>query len=67
MPGKTPRPVLATLNQAIAEAGKDAELQGKIRAQGIELRDLGLTRFDGHIRSDMARLDPLLRTIAERR
>jgi tripartite-type tricarboxylate transporter receptor subunit TctC len=66
-PGKTPRPVLATLNQAIAEASKDPELQAKIRAQGIELRDLGLDRFDSHIRSDMARLDPLLRTIAERR
>lgn len=66
-PGKTPRPVLATLNQAIAEASKDPELQGKIRAQGIELRDLGLDRFDSHIRSDMARLDPLLKAIAERR
>jgi tripartite-type tricarboxylate transporter receptor subunit TctC len=66
-PGKTPRPVLGTLNQAIAEASKDPELQAKIRAQGIELRDLGLDRFDSHIRSDMARLDPLLRTIAERR
>jgi tripartite-type tricarboxylate transporter receptor subunit TctC len=66
-PGKTPRPVLATLNQAIAEASKDPELQGKIRAQGIELRDLGLDRFDSHIRSDMARIDPLLRAIADRR
>lgn len=66
-PGKTPRPVLATLNQAIAEASKDPELQAKIRAQGIELRNLGLDRFDSHIRSDMARLDPLLKAIAERR
>jgi tripartite-type tricarboxylate transporter receptor subunit TctC len=66
-PGKTPRPVLATLNQAIAEASNDPDLQAKIRAQGIELRDLGLDRFDSHIRTDMARLDPLLRAIAERR
>jgi tripartite-type tricarboxylate transporter receptor subunit TctC len=67
VPGKTPPPVLATLNQAIAEAGRDPELQAKIRAQGIELRDIGLDRFDRHIRNDMARLDPLLKTIAERR
>jgi tripartite-type tricarboxylate transporter receptor subunit TctC len=63
----TPRPVLGTLDQALAEASKDPELQAKIRAQGIELRDLGLTRFDGHIRSDMACLDPMLKAIVERR
>ena len=64
-PGKTPKPVLATLNQAMAEVSKDPELQGKIRAQGIELRDIGLDKFDAHIRTDMARLAPLLKEIAE--
>ena len=66
-PGRTPKPVLSALNQAIAEASKDPELQGKIRAQGIELRDIGLDKFDAHIRNDMTRLDPLLKAIAEKR
>ena len=66
-PGKTPKPILATLNQAITEASKDPELQAKIRTQGIELRDIGLDRFDAQIRGDIARLAPLLKTIAEKR
>jgi len=66
-PGKTPRPVLNTLNRAIAEASQDPELQAKIRAQGINLRDIGLEKFDGHIRSDMIRLAPLLQAIADKR
>ena len=40
-PGKTPRPVVAALHEAIAEASRDPELAGKIRAQGIEARDIG--------------------------
>jgi tripartite-type tricarboxylate transporter receptor subunit TctC len=66
-PGKTPKPVLAALNQAIAEVSKDPELQAKIRAQGINPQDIGLDQFDAHIRSDMARLAPLLKAIADRR
>jgi tripartite-type tricarboxylate transporter receptor subunit TctC len=66
-PGKTPKPVLIALNQAIAEVSKDPELQAKIRAQGNNPQDIGLEQFDGHIRSDMARLAPLLKAIADRR
>jgi tripartite-type tricarboxylate transporter receptor subunit TctC len=66
-PGKTPKPVLATLNRAIAEVSKDPELEAKIRAQGIEPRDIALDKFDGHIRSEMARIDPLLKAIADKR
>jgi tripartite-type tricarboxylate transporter receptor subunit TctC len=66
-PGKTPRPVLNALNQAIAEVSKDPELQAKMRAQGIELRDIGLEKFDSHIRGDMARLAPLLKAIADKK
>ena len=66
-PGKTPKPVLSALNQAISEVSKDAELQAKIKAQGIELRDIGLDRFDAHVRADMARLAPLLKEIADKR
>jgi tripartite-type tricarboxylate transporter receptor subunit TctC len=66
-PGKTPKPVLATLNQAMAEASKDAELIAKIRIQGIEPREIGLERFDAHVRAEMARLDPVLKTVAEKR
>jgi tripartite-type tricarboxylate transporter receptor subunit TctC len=67
VPVKTPKPILAMLNQAIMEEGKDHELQAKISAQGIELRDIGLDRFDAHIRGDIARLAPLLKAIAEKR
>jgi tripartite-type tricarboxylate transporter receptor subunit TctC len=66
-PVKTPKPVLATLNQAMSEASKDPELIGKIRAQGMEPRDIGLDRFDAFVRADMARLDPVLKVIAEKR
>jgi tripartite-type tricarboxylate transporter receptor subunit TctC len=66
-PSKTPKPVLATLYQTMSEAGKDAELLSKVRVQGIEPRDVGLERFDAHVRNDMSRLDPLLKAIAEKR
>jgi len=66
-PGKTPKPILATLNQAMAEASKDPELSAKIRAQGIEPRDIALERFDAYVRADMARLDPVLKVIGEKR
>lgn len=64
-PGKTPRAVLKVLYDAIAEAGKDPELQAKVRVQGIDPRDIGLEKFDAHIRNDMARLAPLLKSIGE--
>jgi len=66
-PGKTPKPVLETLHQAIREASQDPELRAKIRAQGIEPRDIELDRFDAYVRADMARLDPVLKVIAEKR
>ena len=52
--------------EAIAEAGKDRELQGKIRIQGINPQDIGLEKFDEHIRNDMVRLEPLLKSIEKR-
>jgi tripartite-type tricarboxylate transporter receptor subunit TctC len=66
-PAKTPAPILDVLHKAIAEASQDPELQAKIRAQGIEPRDIGLDKFDAHIRNDMARLAPLLKSIGEQR
>ena len=66
-PAKTPKAVLQTLSQAISEVGKDSELQAKIRAQGIDPRDIELEKFDAHIQADMARLDPLLKAIADQR
>jgi tripartite-type tricarboxylate transporter receptor subunit TctC len=66
-PAKTPGPALEVLHRAIAEASKDPELQAKIRAQGIEPRDIGLEQFDAHIRNDMARLAPLLKSLGEKR
>ncbi len=66
-PGKTPRPVVNGLHQAMVEISKDPELLAKIRIQGIEFRGIGPEKFDEYIRSDMARLAPLLKTIAEKR
>jgi tripartite-type tricarboxylate transporter receptor subunit TctC len=66
-PAKTPKAILQTLSQAISEVGKDRELQAKIRAQGIDPRDIELEKFDAHIQADMARLDPLLKAIADQR
>jgi tripartite-type tricarboxylate transporter receptor subunit TctC len=66
-PAKTPKAVLQSLSQAISEVGKDPALQAKIRAQGIDPRDIELEQFDLHIQADMARLDPLLKAIADQR
>ncbi len=66
-PAKTPKSLLQSLSQAISEVGKDPELQAKIRAQGIDPRDIELEKFDLHIQADMARLDPLLKAIADQR
>ena len=63
-PAKTPRSVLQNLHDALVAASADPELTGKIRAQGITPRSIGLRDFDAHIRKDMDRLEPLLRTIA---
>ena len=63
-PAKNPRSVLQNLHDAIVAASADPELTGKIRAQGITPRSIGLRDFDAHIRKDMDRLEPLLRTIA---
>jgi len=62
---RTPRPILETLHRAIAEVGEDAELKAKIRAQGITPQRIGLADFDAYIRDEMARLKPLLATIAQ--
>jgi tripartite-type tricarboxylate transporter receptor subunit TctC len=63
-PGKTPRAVLQALHDAIVAVSKDAELVEKIKVQGITPRSVGLRDFDAHIRKDMDRLAPLLKSIA---
>jgi tripartite-type tricarboxylate transporter receptor subunit TctC len=63
-PAKTPRAVLQVLHDAIVAVGADPQLQEKIRVQGITPRSIGLRDFDAHIRKDMDRLAPLLKTIA---
>jgi len=51
----------------MSEAGKDPELQAKVRVQGINPRDVGLDKFDAHIRGDMVRLAPILQSLADKR
>jgi tripartite-type tricarboxylate transporter receptor subunit TctC len=64
-PVKTPAAVLQTPHAAIAEVSEDAELRAKIDAQGIEPRGAGLRDFDAHIRNEMDRLAPLLKSIGD--
>src|SRR5262249_53198083 len=64
-PGKTPKSVLDTLDQAIAEAGNDPELQAKIRIQGIEPRHVGLAAFDAHICDGRVRRGTLRKSSGE--
>ena len=63
---KTPKPILDVLHKAISQASLDPEMQKKILEQGIDPLDMGLDRFDAHIRADMARLSPLLQTLADK-
>jgi tripartite-type tricarboxylate transporter receptor subunit TctC len=63
-PAKTPKPVLTALNEAMSEASRDPELDDEVRKQGMEPRNIGLDKFDAHIRAEMARLDPVLKTVA---
>ncbi len=63
-PAKTPRAVLQVLHDAIVAVGAEPQLQEKIRVQGITPRNIGLRDFDAHVRKDMDRLAPLLKTIA---
>jgi tripartite-type tricarboxylate transporter receptor subunit TctC len=63
-PAKTPRAALQILHDAIVGASTDPELMEKIKVQGITPRSIGLRDFDAHIRKDMDRLGPLLKSIA---
>jgi tripartite-type tricarboxylate transporter receptor subunit TctC len=62
---KTPRDVLQKLHDAIVEVGNDPAIASKIRVQGITPSNIGLGDFDAYIRNDMARLAPLLATVAQ--
>ena len=64
-PAKTPPAILRKLHDDIVEAGKDPGLQAKIRLQGIDPASIGLADFDAYVRKDMARLAPLLASIAQ--
>jgi hypothetical protein len=47
----------------MSELERDTELKARIIAQGIEPRALVLADFDTHIRGDMERLAPLLKSL----
>jgi tripartite-type tricarboxylate transporter receptor subunit TctC len=64
-PAKTPPAILRKLHGDIIEAGKDPGLRDKIRLQGIDPASIGLADFDAYVRKDMARLAPLLASIAQ--
>jgi tripartite-type tricarboxylate transporter receptor subunit TctC len=62
-PAKTPKPVLKTLADAIAKLSQDIELQQKIKAQGIRPETMTLDAFDTYVDNDVARLEPLFKSI----
>jgi tripartite-type tricarboxylate transporter receptor subunit TctC len=64
-PAKTPPAILRKLHDDIVEASKDPGLQDKIRLQGIDPANIGLADFDAYVRKAMARLSPLLASIAQ--
>jgi tripartite-type tricarboxylate transporter receptor subunit TctC len=66
-PARTPKPVLQLLHEAISALAAEPELLAKIRAQGIDPKDVGLGDFDAYIRNEMVGLTPLLRTITAER
>jgi tripartite-type tricarboxylate transporter receptor subunit TctC len=66
-PARTPKPVLNILHEATSALSSEPELLAKIRAQGIDPKDIGLGDFDAYIRNEMVRLAPLLRTIIAER
>jgi tripartite-type tricarboxylate transporter receptor subunit TctC len=57
-PANTPAVVLQNLGTVISEVAQDADLRGNIEPRAIALRD-----FDAHIRRDMERLAPLLKSL----
>jgi tripartite-type tricarboxylate transporter receptor subunit TctC len=66
-PAKTPEAVLKQLAEAIAKAGDDAQLQQRLKAQGINAKTMSLHAFDSYIDDDVARLAPLTRGIAAKK
>jgi tripartite-type tricarboxylate transporter receptor subunit TctC len=64
-PAKTPAGVLQTLNAAISDVAADPELKAKLLEQGVTPMHVGLQEFDAHIREDMHRLAPLLKSIGD--
>ena len=64
-PAKTPPAILQMLHDAVVEVGKDADIQAKIRLQGISPASIGLKDFDIYVRKDMERLAPLLASIGQ--
>jgi tripartite-type tricarboxylate transporter receptor subunit TctC len=64
-PANTPTAILQSLSTAISELGRDADLKGRIIAQGIEPRTVALRDFDSQIRRDMERLAPLMKSLGE--
>jgi hypothetical protein len=49
-PARTPKPILHLLHEAISALAGEPELLAKIRAQGIDPKDIGLADFDAYTR-----------------
>ena len=60
---KTPQDVIEILSRAIAEISNEPDVQEKLKAQGITPDVKIKEDFDAYIRTDMARLRPVLDAI----
>jgi tripartite-type tricarboxylate transporter receptor subunit TctC len=61
-PAGTPKAILKTLADAMAQASQDPELQQKIAVQGIKPTIMATDSFDSYINDDLNRLAPLIKS-----
>jgi tripartite-type tricarboxylate transporter receptor subunit TctC len=62
-PAKMPAADRKILADAVQAASADPELMEKVAAQGVTTHIVQLEAFDTYIRDEMARLDPVLKTL----
>jgi tripartite-type tricarboxylate transporter receptor subunit TctC len=60
-PAKTPAPIVARIDTAIADMLRDPAIRAKLTEQGAEVASIGPTAFAGFLREETARLSAVIR------
>jgi tripartite-type tricarboxylate transporter receptor subunit TctC len=60
-PAKTPAPIIARIDSAIADMLRDPAIRAKLIEQGAEVAGLGPAEFAGFLRDETARLSAVIR------